>query len=80
MEEEFYYLIRNSDGDTYIHQYTKEEILKVLNEEHVYSNIDFFNNMPLETDTNYWGENVLLIKGKIVKPEPKTKITTFDID
>ncbi len=64
-----YYLIRNSDGDVYVTAYTKKEIQEELDSGEL--NSRFLDSLP-DSDTNYWGENtVLLIKGEIVVPEPK---------
>jgi len=35
--------------------------------------------MPTDSDPNYWGECVLIIKGSVVTPEPVEIITKFEI-
>lgn len=76
---EKYFVITNSDGDTRVDCVTKEVLLKRINEEY-YGPREYLSNMPTESDTNYWGDSILVIKGKIVSPEAKTKITEFTID
>ena len=79
-EEDLYYLIRNVDGDTTVFEYTKEQLMKLLNEDYIDLNIDFFDTIPLRNNTNYWGNNILIVKGKIVKPKPKMQITRYTVD
>lgn len=75
--EETYFVIRNSDGDTFVHQLTKEQLLRNLN----YGEYrDAFKKLPAESDTNYWGEGVLIIKGTVVAPRAEEVITKYDID
>ena len=73
---EKYIIIRNSDGDTHVECVTKDALLERINDGELQ---DVFNKMPLEYDTNYWGGSVLIIKGEIVSPEAKTKITEYVI-
>ena len=76
-----YYIISNSDGDTTVNEIAKEDLLKRLDpDENYYGNRDILKEMPQETDTNYWGDSMLIIKGTIVSPRPVTKITEFEID
>lgn len=76
---EKYFIISNSDGDTTVDCVTKETLLKRINEKY-YGSHEYLNNMPTENDTNYWGESILVIKGSIVSPQVKTKITEYTID
>jgi len=75
---EKYYVIHNSDGDTTVYSYTKEELLEMLNDDE--ENDKYFDEIPFEVDTNYWGEGTLIIRGKIVKPKEKKIVVNFDID
>lgn len=75
--KETYFVIRNSDGDTIVNTITKEELLERIRDGN-YPNI--FNTMPVDGDTNYWGDNILIIKGKIVVPEAKQVVTEYDIE
>lgn len=36
--------------------------------------------MPDDSDTNYWGNKVLIIKGKIVSPTEEKIVTQYNID
>jgi hypothetical protein len=74
---EKYFIIRNSDGDTTVECVTKDALLERINDGEFQE--DVFNKMPLNSDTNYWDYSVLIIKGEIVSPEAKTKITEYVI-
>ena len=76
---EKYYVIHNSDGDTTVYEYTKKELLEILNEDDR-GYIKYFDEIPYETDTNYWGEGALIIRGEVVKPKEKKIVVNFDID
>jgi hypothetical protein len=76
---EKYYVIHNGEGDTTVYEYTKKELLEILNDDEE-DNLEYFNEIPYETDTNYWGEGALIIRGEIVKPEEKKVVLNFDID
>ncbi|RPI80902.1 MAG: hypothetical protein EHM34_09385 [Nitrosopumilales archaeon] len=74
--DEIYYVIQNSDGDTTVRTCTKEEILKEINE----GEIGDVLTQILNSDTNYWGESVLIIKGRMVAPKAEKVITKYNID
>lgn len=75
-----YFIIKNSDGDTRIECVTKKELVKRLNEEYYGPNPDFLDMMPKDTDTNYWGNGILIIKGDIVSPSEEKVVTKYNID
>jgi len=73
--EETYFVIRNSDGDTTVSEYTKQELLEEIGDmEYI------FPQIPENTDTNYWSEGVLIIKGRVVAPRAERVVTLYDID
>lgn len=74
--KEMYFVIRNSDGDTTVRAYTKEELLQEI-EDGDYR--DVLTELP-DMDTNYWGEQVLIIKGKMVNPIAEEVITKYNIE
>ncbi len=75
--EETYFVIRNSDGDTTVRAVTKEELLRDLDDGEYR---DAFTELPNDPDTNYWGEGVLIIKGRMVSPRAERVVTKYDID
>ncbi|MFA5366675.1 MAG: hypothetical protein WC333_02225 [Dehalococcoidia bacterium] len=75
--KETYFIIRNSDGDTTITTVTKEQLINDLNDG-MYT--DAFTKMPEDSDTNYWGGHVLIIKGTVVSPKAEEVVTRYNID
>jgi hypothetical protein len=81
---EKYYMIRNSDGETFVTEHTNEELLKIITpDKNGYTDlgdsIKFLDSL-VDNDTNYLGENnLLIIKGQIVTPLPIQITTKFDI-
>lgn len=74
-----YYVITNSDGETMVEEISKEELEKRLQpDERYYGNRDYLDKVP-DLDTNYWGEDVLIIKGSIVVPEAVEVVTQVKI-
>ncbi|HLO91521.1 MAG TPA: hypothetical protein VK172_10195 [Lentimicrobium sp.] len=76
--EETYFVIHNSDGDTHVEQISKSVLLNRLDENY-YGKVNALKSIK-ETDTNYWGENILIIKGKIVTPQAEEVIVKNKID
>lgn len=76
---EKYFIIHNGEGDTTVDCVTKEVLLERIKENY-YGSGEYLNNMPINSDTNYWGGSILVIKGSIVTPQAKTKITEYTID
>lgn len=77
---EKYFVIINSDGDTRIDCISKEELLKRINDNYYGEHRHFLDIMPTESDTNYWGDNILIIKGSVVSPQEKKVVTEFTIE
>jgi len=61
-----YYMISNDEGDTTVSEIDPDEFLKDYQDNTEQS---VLKNIP-DSDTNYWGGAVLIIKGKIVSLEP----------
>lgn len=73
-----YFLIRNVDGDTFVSEINREEILRDLDEYE--RNADDFLDKAPDSDTNYWGEGkCLLIRGEIVTPQKKEVAIKHDL-
>ena len=70
--KEQYFLIINSEGDTTVEAMDKEELLKRLEDGDYGSERKCLTEIPKDyLDTNYWGETMLIIKGKVVTPKAK---------
>ena len=83
--DESYFVITNSDGDTSIEAITRQELKSRLAAEEgengncYYGKPVFKGVLPYnDSDPSYWGENeILIIKGHIVVPEPETVVETY---
>lgn len=73
-----YFVVRNSDGDTTVTEFTKEKLLEALEENYWGVGISALTAIK-ERDTNYWGEAILIIKGSIVTPNAKEIVVKYDI-
>ena len=75
-----YFVISNDDGDTSVDTFTKEQLLKAIQENYWGKKI-IFSELPKEdSDPNFWGEAILIIKGSVVTPVAKQVITKYDIE
>jgi len=59
------YVIRNSDGDTYVDVLSDLELEENLEAGAWGRDIKILNYVP-DSDTNYWGESIVIILGKVV--------------
>lgn len=62
---------------------TKEEVLqeaKDIQDGECSSKGFFGPNDPIDSDPNYWGSKILLIKGEIVQPKPVKRVTEFEVE
>ena len=73
-----YFVIRNSDGDTSVEMLDKDTLLERITPDEEYGNKGFITKIK-EQDTNYWGDDILIIKGDIVSPEVEKTITKYTI-
>ena len=75
--KETYFVIRNSDGDTTVHEYDREHLLHDI-QAGEYGKV--LAELPEDSDTNYWGNGVLIIKGKVVQPKAEQVVTKYNIE
>lgn len=76
--KEKYYLITASEGEPYIRELSKKALIEELNEDEV--DVSKFMDNLETSDMNYWGYEKLIIKGKIVTPEPVKTVTEYKIE
>lgn len=71
MSEDYYIVILNSDGDTRVTAHTKEVLLRRLAENYwdrgVMTEAEWD---AADSDTNYWKDKMLIIKGTLAKVTP----------
>lgn len=58
------YVIYNSEGDVRVSSLTDEELDKRIAEEY-WGDVGVLTHVPTH-DTNYWGDNILIIRGEVV--------------
>ncbi len=75
---QMYYVITNSDGDTTVTEVDGETLKERLAEGY-WGNVGFKRDLSGNTDTNYWGENILIIKGNIIVPQPVQTVTEYKL-
>jgi len=72
-----HFLIYNSDGDTVVKEINPEKFLKeVADGDH--GEPKFFEALPSEGNTNYWGGKSLIISGEVVFPKPKRVVKEYE--
>jgi hypothetical protein len=77
--EDKYFMIYNYDGDTKVREYTKKQLEQELEKEEFYNSNKNFLTKISDPDTNYWGENPIIIKGQIVVPKIIEKVTKYEL-
>ena len=80
--EMMYFVISNSDGDTYVRQMGEDELLKELNPDAcgdvILDSAEVLRSLA-EVDTNCWGGKFLIIRGEIVVPREEQVVTRVTI-
>ena len=76
-----YILIAPDEDGNPVRYLTEKELKEYLQKITEYKDETIFlDKLPKETDANYWKENqVLLIKGEIVVPQPKQVVKEWDL-
>ena len=78
---EVYFVIRSSHGYSAIDQYMKEDLLKMLDESDKDKDLDWFSELPDARNMQRWDYGkLLIIKGEVVAPFPKTVVKKYDIE
>ncbi|MBL4656271.1 MAG: hypothetical protein JKY33_10665 [Bacteroidia bacterium] len=72
-----YIVIHNSDGDTIVKSFSKEELEERLLEEHCFGNA--LSSIPDNNDPSYWGDSFLIIKGEVITPIITEFITKIEL-
>jgi hypothetical protein len=75
---EFYFVIHNSDGDTTVEQLTKDELTERINDKY-YGKVEFLGRI-WKSDTNYWDDGLLIIKGNICVPTQAEVVLKYKLD
>lgn len=75
---EYYFVVYNGEGDTTVEMLRKDQLITRLNEKY-YGDREFVEKIT-ERDTNYWGGDLLIIKGNIVVPKAKKVIIEHEVE
>jgi len=75
-----YYLIHNSDGDTFVQEFSKEKALKEIEDASWDGErqVEVLDSIANEC-TSSWGDKILIIKGEIVTLQKKEIVTKYDL-
>ena len=71
-----FFVIYNSDGDTHVSIISEETLIERLEEEY-WGNVEILRKLPSNSDTNYWGDAILIIEGKIPEIEQVEIVTKY---
>jgi len=75
-----YFLIQtNEEGVVFIEKLTAEEFLRRLNTGEYGEDLEFLDTIP-RTNVRLWGDGLLLIKGEIIVPQPKTVVQEYSLE
>jgi len=73
-----YFKITNYDGDPSVQMYSEKQLLEEINQEGFEPKFVTREDLEKNSDPNYWGEYaVLIIKGEVVVPQEKQKVTEW---
>lgn len=75
---EYYFVIYNTDGETFVEMLRKDQLITRLNEKY-YGERGFIEKIT-EHDTNYWRDNILVIKGNLIVPKAKKVIIEHEVE
>ncbi len=78
MKEKYFIIGMSEDGDPFHYIMSKEELEEFLEEN---SEQDFMDEEDLKnySDSNYWNDSILIIKGEIIIPEPVEVVTKYKL-
>ena len=82
MSDEKYIVISPGEDGATIEQLSKSVLLERIDEKY-YGDIDFKTSLSPnieDIDPNYWGDEILIIKGEIVVPQPVKTVTAFEME
>ncbi len=82
MDTPTHFVIQNSGGDTRIRQMTEAQLLAALQPNECgdadIAALRVLEKIP-DSDTNYWGNGIIIIKGEIIVPKAKEVVTRFEL-
>jgi hypothetical protein len=79
MNETYFVISCSEDGETTVEAMSKETLLERIESEY-WGSKEVFTELPDNSDTNYWGNGILIIKGKMVCPKAELVVTKYNIE
>ena len=79
MDKENYIVMVASEDGFSIDAVSKETLLLRLANDY-WGEKEIGEKIPGETDPNYWGDQLVIIKGDVVVPRPKKVVEEYEID
>jgi len=71
-----YFVIDVTENGAHFETLTKEQLQERLNTEY-WSNPEFHDSWPSESDINYWPTGIYINKGLMVVPSPVQTVTQY---
>lgn len=78
MSVEMYHVICTSEDGISVKSMSKDEVEKRLKEEY-WGKKEMLSKLPNDSDPNYWGSSLVIIKGSIVVPQPVKVVEEYKI-
>jgi hypothetical protein len=77
MDEKYFVISCSEDGETTVEVMDRETLLERIESEY-WGSKEVLSELPENTDTNYWGNGLVIIKGKMVVPKAEQVITRYN--
>lgn len=74
-----YFVVYNSEDGTVVHELSEAELLRRLSDDY-YGTHEFKKTVINDAHTQYWNDQLLIIKGKIVVPKEKAVQPVFEVE
>lgn len=74
-----YYVISAGADGVHISEYTKKQLENLLIADGFLGESRICATFPKETDVNYWGDRLVIIKGEVVMPQAVQIVQVFEL-
>jgi hypothetical protein len=81
VSEESYFMLWADEDGGHCEKLTREQVQKRIQEmAEGGGDRSCINAVPKNSDMNYWGESVVIIKGSVVVPQKKEVVVKYEIE
>jgi len=81
MEDKYFIISCNEDGEISVREWNKRKLQENLDEGEWFEGQNFpAPSIPFCTDPQSWGNDVMLIKGRRIQPQPKEKVIEYEVE